>query len=43
VRSFEPIPINETDTPQQKEDKEKLNKKNNIRVNQLVTYLLEQR
>jgi cytochrome c oxidase subunit II len=43
VRSFEPIPINETDSPQQKEDKEKLNKKNNIRVNQLVTYLLEQR
>ncbi len=44
VRSFEPLPIDEKkDSPQQIEQKEIENKKRKVRVNQLVTYLLDQR
>jgi hypothetical protein len=44
VRSFEPLPIDEKkDSPQQIEQKEIENKKRKNRVNQLVTYLLDQR
>ena len=44
VRSFEPLPIDEKkDSPQQIEQKEIENIKRKVRVNQLVTYLLDQR
>ena len=44
VRSFEPLTIDETkDTPQEIQMKEAQNKERKVRVNQLVTYLLEQR
>ena len=43
VRSFQPIPIDEVnDSPLKKEEKRLLNEEKKVRVNQLVTYLLEQ-
>ena len=43
VRSFKPLPILKGDSKQKKKEKEESNKEKSIRVNQLVTYLLEQR
>jgi len=43
VRSFEPQTIYKTDSPDKKKEKKEKNTIKEIKVNQLVTYLLEQR
>jgi len=43
LKSFKPLSILDTDSDQLKEEKKESNKEKSIRVNQLVTYLLEQR
>ena len=43
LRSFKPLPVSEKDSAQEKDRKEKLNSEKSTKVNQLVSYLLDQR